>query len=149
MQAIFRSLKSPSTQKKLSLSVFLAEHQLYVLSEVQISALELNVPSKPHTSLINTEHTAESGERERERERERHERRIDVMEKVRQCDRERDMLESPLVLWYSLFISLNANWPMTEMSQNSLINEPFECPHTRTHTHTHRLHMAACVWIVC
>ncbi len=63
------------------------------------------------------------------------------MEKVRQCDRERDILESPLVLWYSLFISLNANWPMTEMSQNSLINEPFECPHTHTHAHT------GCIWL--
>ncbi len=67
MQAIFRTPEIPLHPKKLSLSVFLSEHQLYVLSEVQISTLELNVPSKPHTSLINTEHTAESGERERER----------------------------------------------------------------------------------
>lgn len=59
MRAIFRTPEIPLHPKK-ALAVCLREHQLYVLSEVQISALELNVPSKPHTSLINTEHTANS-----------------------------------------------------------------------------------------
>lgn len=74
-------------------------------------------------------------ERGRELEKER-----DATEKVRECDRERDVLESPSALWYSLFtdISLSANWPMTEMSQNGLINEPWEC----LHTHCIRLHVS-------